>query len=110
MAQTAVEYAFKTEAGGWRVVGSRVSLDSVIHGYLRGESPEAICDNFETLSLEQVHGAIAFYLHNKAEIDQYLADQEALFEKLRAESKRQNAPLLERLRQRAAMQSKTNGA
>jgi uncharacterized protein (DUF433 family) len=111
MSQTAVEYVFKTEAGGWRVTGTRVSLDSVVHSYLDGESPESICDNFPTLSLEQVHGAIAFYLHNKVAIDQYLADQAALFEKLRAESQIRNAPLLERMRQRmAAKQSKSNGA
>ena len=111
MIQAATEYVHQTPAGGWRVTGTRVSLDSVILGYLSGESPEAICDNFETLSLEQVHGAIAFYLHNQAAIDQYLAEQESLFEKLRAESNRRNAPLLERLRLRkAAMRSETNGA
>lgn len=111
MSQTAIEYVHQTPDGGWRVAGSRVSLDSVVHAYLRGESPESICDGFEALTLEQVHGAIAFYLHNRAAIDKFLADQQALFETLAAESRQRNAPLLQRLLQRQAMQDNgSNGS
>jgi uncharacterized protein (DUF433 family) len=111
MLQTAAEYVYQTPAGSWRVAGSRVSLDSVIHAYLDGESAEAICDGFETLSLEQVHGAIAFYLRNKAAIDEYLADQRALFDRLAAESRAKAAPLLEKIRQRmAAKESRASGS
>jgi uncharacterized protein (DUF433 family) len=109
MLQTATEYVYQTAQGGWRVAGSRVSLDSVVHAYLRGESPEAICDDFEALSLEQVHGAIAFYLHNKAAIDQYLAENEALFDRLAAESRQRNAPLLVRLRKLQAAKNAISG-
>ncbi len=98
MSQTAIEYAFKTEAGGWRVTGTRVSLDSVVIAYLDGESPETICESYPTLSLEQAYGAIAFYLRHKEEMDAYLKDQEALWEKLAKESEERNGPLLERLR------------
>ena len=52
--------------------GSRVSLDSVVYGFLNGESPETIRDNFPTLSLEQVYGAVAYYLAHQAEMDSYL--------------------------------------
>lgn len=38
--------------------GSRVSLDSIVYGFLNGDSPETIRDNFPTLSLAQVYGAI----------------------------------------------------
>jgi len=69
MSQTAIEYAIKTEAGGWRVSGTRVSLDSVVVAHLGGQSPEAIAKEFPSLSLEQVYGAIAFYLSHKEEID-----------------------------------------
>lgn len=101
MAQTAVEYAFKTEAGGWRVVGSRVSLDSVVYAYLNGETPEAIAEDFPTLTLERIYGAIAFYLSNKEEIDAYLKDQQALWETLSAQSKAANRELIERVKSRA---------
>src|ERR1043165_6584969 len=98
MSQTLAEYAYKTEQGGWRVVGSRVSLDSVIHSYWQGKSPEAIVEEFPTLSAEQVYGAIAFYLRNKKEIDEYLGQQEIKWEELKARSEAQSGPLLERLR------------
>jgi uncharacterized protein (DUF433 family) len=60
--------------------GSRVSLDSVVRGFLNGDSAEAIRDNFPTLSLEQVYGAIAYYLGHRAEIDAYLRTGEETFE------------------------------
>jgi hypothetical protein len=43
-------------------------------------SPESIVDSFETLALEQVYGAIAYYLGNKASIDAYLKQSEAEFD------------------------------
>ena len=98
MSQTITEYAYKTAQGGWRVAGSRVSLDSVVHAYWEGKSPEAIVEAFPTLSAEQVYGAIAFYLRNRKEIDDYLAQQDTRWQELAARSEKQHGPLLERLR------------
>jgi len=53
------EYVEKRN-GGYYVIGSRVSLESVIYPFLDGTSPETIVDEFPTLSLEQVYGAIRF--------------------------------------------------
>jgi len=92
------EYVFTTETGGLRIVDTRVSLDSVVHAYLQGDSPEAIMEAFPALSLEQVHGAIAFYLANRAEVDEYLKRQEKLWEELRREQDRNPSPLIQRLR------------
>jgi uncharacterized protein (DUF433 family) len=91
-------YATKTAEGGWRVTGTRVSLDSVVHAYWNGSSPEQIAQDYPSLSLDQVRGAIAFYLRNRAEIDRYLKEQEARWEQLRKESEEKNASLLQRLR------------
>ena len=38
--------------GNYYVSGTRVSLDSLIHAFHRGESPETICQNFELLHLD----------------------------------------------------------
>jgi uncharacterized protein (DUF433 family) len=78
---------------GYYVRGTRVSLDSVVYAFLRGESPEGIADSFPALSLEQVYGAIAFYLAQREEIDAYLEAGEAEFERLREEARRAH-PLL----------------
>jgi uncharacterized protein (DUF433 family) len=81
----------------FRIAESRVSLDSVIYAFLNGASPESIVQSFPTLNLEQVYGAIAFYLTNKAAIDAYLKEGEAEFEKLRQAARNQNAELYEKL-------------
>lgn len=70
--------------GGYRVRGTRVSLDSVVYRFLEGLSPESIqADCFPTLTLEQVYGAITFYLANRAEVDAYLREADEEFEDFR---------------------------
>jgi uncharacterized protein (DUF433 family) len=60
--------------------GTRVSLDSVVLAFQKGLSPETIAaECFPTLSLEQVYGAIAYYLANRPEIDAYLTRSDAEF-------------------------------
>lgn len=86
-------YVTKLENGAYRIAGTRVSLDSVVYAYWRGESAETIADSFPILTLEQIYGAIAFYLANQTEIDVYLEQGEAEFAKLRQQA-RQTNPLL----------------
>ena len=81
----------------YRITGTRVSLDSVVYAWRRGESPEGIIDSFPALTLEQVYGALAFYLANQEEIDEYLREGEIDYEKTRQrswEDLRKNKPLL----------------
>jgi uncharacterized protein (DUF433 family) len=66
--------------GGYYVAGTRISLDSVVHSFKEGQSPEAIQGDFPLLKRSQVYGAIAFYLDHEAEIDQYLEDTRLEFE------------------------------
>jgi uncharacterized protein (DUF433 family) len=49
-----VEEYIERRGGGYYFVGSRVSLDSVVYEFLKGESPEAIPQSFPSLSLLQV--------------------------------------------------------
>jgi uncharacterized protein (DUF433 family) len=62
--------------GNYYIAGTRVSLDSIVHAFRRSESPETICQNFEVLHLEEVYGAIAYYLANQSAIDAYLIRQD----------------------------------
>src|SRR5437870_12992897 len=100
MVETAIRYVFQTPEGSWRIADSRVSLDSVVHAYLDGQSPEAIALDFPALSLEQIHGVLAFYLRHRKEIDRYLVAQDARWEQLRKESEAAHGPLLNRIRAR----------
>ena len=62
--------------GGYYVAGTRVSLDTVVYLYRDGASPEGIQDDLPSLSLEQIHGAIAFYLANRQRVDENIAEGE----------------------------------
>ena len=73
--------------GGYRVAGSRVSLDSIVYAFLSGQTAESIAQSFPALTLEQVYGAIAFYLANRREIDAYLENTKADFEAMRQASR-----------------------
>lgn len=50
-------------------------LDFVVREFQEGESPEAIRSDFPTLSLEQVYGAIAFYLGHKDDVEKAMAER-----------------------------------
>jgi uncharacterized protein (DUF433 family) len=83
--------------GNYYVAGSRISLDSIVHAFCRGESPETICQNFELLRLEEVYGAITYYLANQAEIDAYITRQNEKWEEGRRNAEPLPADLRERL-------------
>lgn len=77
------QYIEKRKEGYW-IIGSRVSLESVIFAFLEGLSPETIASEcFPTLTLEQVYGAITYYLANRPEMDSYLQQIHGEFESLR---------------------------
>jgi uncharacterized protein (DUF433 family) len=91
-------YVRADEYGVLRIGGTRVSLDSVVYAYRQGQAPEAIRQQYSTLSLEEIHGALAFYLANREEVDRYLQRQQQLWDQLRQEADQQPDPVVERLR------------
>ena len=90
----AKDYVEQHDEGYW-IAGTRVSLDSVVYAFLEGLSPESIVDSFDTLTLEEVYGAIAFYLGHRDVIDAYLKQSEAQFDEICRRAREAN-PLLYR--------------
>ena len=78
---------------GYRIRGTRVSLDSIVYAYLEGLRPESIADDFPALKLEEVYGAIAYYLEHREEVDAHLKQFDEQFPALQ-ERIRENYPLL----------------
>ena len=74
----------RVEGGTLRVGNSRVSLDSVVYEFSRGENAIQIQESYPSLSQADIHAAIAYYLHNRAEVDDYIKRREVLREELRA--------------------------
>jgi len=60
---------------GFYLIGSRVPIDRVVWEYWNGEEPETTQAHYPTLTLDQVNGAIGFYLEHKDEVDQVIAER-----------------------------------
>lgn len=83
--------------GGYYLSGTRVSLDSVVYAFLRGESPEGIVESFPALNLEQAYGAVAFYLAHQQAVDAYLQKGRADFDRMREEARHKHPALYAKL-------------
>ena len=76
------QYVEQRDHDYW-IKNTRVSLDSIVFAFLDGLSPESIAKEcFPVLTLEQVYGAITYYLANRTEIDAYLKQTYTKFESL----------------------------
>ena len=57
-----------------RVKGTRIDAAVIIRDYQAGVLPEQIASNYaRSLTLEQVFATLTYYLHNRPEMDKYLA-------------------------------------
>ena len=69
-----------------RVAKTRVTLDTVIHAYQRGEAAEEIANAYETLELTDIYGALFFYLRHKKEVEAYLEARRLQAEEVRRQN------------------------
>jgi uncharacterized protein (DUF433 family) len=87
--------------GGYWIRGTRISLDSIVYAFKRGAAPESIQRAFPLLTLEEIYGAITFYLAHAQDIDTYLAQAETGFavqaSALNAAARTANPALFQRL-------------
>ncbi len=86
--------------GGYYIAGTRISLDSIVHAFQNGESPDEILRSFPMAGpLVRIYGAILFYLENKEKVEEYLRAQEQRWDALRRERPTSDDPLTKRLRE-----------
>jgi uncharacterized protein (DUF433 family) len=69
------DYVEQRDSGYW-IKGTRISLDSIVYAFKRGAAPETIRRSFPLLTLEEVYGAITYYLAHETEVDDYLQSSE----------------------------------
>jgi uncharacterized protein (DUF433 family) len=108
MSVVAVKSYVEYRTDSYWIEGTRISLDSVVYAFREGLSPESIAQAFPLLNLEQVYGAIAFYLANRAEIDTYLVAEEAAFEAMPQPLESTDPTLYNKLMAAKAARSKVN--
>jgi uncharacterized protein (DUF433 family) len=105
--QAAKTYVRQDEHGVLRIGETRVMLDSVVAAFHLGHSAETITQQYPGLTLEEAYGAIAYYLANQADVDQYLRNQEEVWNQWREKAKAVESPVVQRLREMAT-RSKAN--
>jgi uncharacterized protein (DUF433 family) len=84
--------------GSIRIGSSRVTLDSVVHEFSQGATAEQIQDDFPSLSLREIYGAISYYLEHEERVSEYLRCREEEAQRVRAEV--EDRPRVEALRRR----------
>ena len=58
-----------------RIKGSRIGIETILYEYIyRSRTPEEIAQTYTSLSLEQVYATILYYLQNKEDVSNYIAD------------------------------------
>ncbi|HEV3261169.1 MAG TPA: DUF433 domain-containing protein [Gemmataceae bacterium] len=98
------------DTGAIRVGQSRVTLDVLLQYWRLGMKPEEIARGLDTLTVADVHGALAYYYRHETEIDDYLRRREEEAEKLRQQIETANASRLAPLRARLeAVRAQGNG-
>ena len=90
------EYVQRVE-DAYRIGNTRVSLDSLVYLFREGLSAESMVECYPSLTLEQVHGALAFYLANQKEIDAYLIAGSNEADLQHQQSRKTNAELIAKL-------------
>jgi len=81
----------------YRVAGTRAARDSIVRRFWEGDAPASSVQSFPVLTLEQVYGALAYYLRHQECIDTYLKQAEAEEAAIVAQLRHQNRALYERL-------------
>ena len=87
-----------------RVLGSRVTLDSLVREFQRGSTAEQIQEDFPSLALSEIYAAITYYLQHTESVEQYLHAQKSAAAEIRRDidGHQNSGSLRERLRQRRA--------
>jgi uncharacterized protein (DUF433 family) len=65
-----------------KLKGHRIGLEHIVERFWQGMSPEQIALDFPGVGLPVIYTTLAYYLHNKAEVDAYIT-------RINAEAERQ---------------------
>ena len=78
----------KNTQGVIQVVGTRVSLDSIMQAYYEGATAEEITLRFPSCRLEKIYTILSWALNHVDEVSHYLTSQEKKRQKLEDEIRR----------------------
>ena len=67
------DYLEQLEPDVVQVKGHRIGLEHIVERYQEGYSAEQIAQEFPGVELKAIYAIIAYYLHNQAAVDAYVA-------------------------------------
>lgn len=89
-----------------RLKGHRIGIEDVLYEHLYNErTPAELAERFPTLSAEQLYATILYYLHNREQMDAYLAAWLEHGRQMREKQAQQPSPAMLKLRQLRAEQA-----
>ena len=74
-----------TCGGRPRIAGTRMPVRNIVTTVKMGSTPEKIVEDYQHLSLAQVHAALAYYYANREELDAAFAREEVEEDRLEQE-------------------------
>jgi uncharacterized protein (DUF433 family) len=77
------------EQGTIRVKASRITLDTILAAFKKGETAEEISESFPTLDLADIYSIIAYYLHHQEQVEAYLGEQDSKSAQIRQKIEKQ---------------------
>ena len=101
----------KDDSGMIRINGTRVTLQTLVYAFRRGDSAEQIVESYPVLRLADVYTVIGYYMNHRDEVDNYILEQEKLGEAISSENERRfpndgiSAKLLARMESKTDKQS-----
>jgi uncharacterized protein (DUF433 family) len=103
------EYVQERE-GEYFVNATRVTLRSVIADWKRGRTPEQIVEDFPSVQLVAIYGAITTYLERQLEFDQRFAEADARAADEKAKTEAAHAAFYAELRQHSILPDDPKGS
>lgn len=67
----------RDEHGAWRVEGTRVTLETLVAAFDRGDSPEEIHEQYPTVALGDVYALLTYCLRHPVSVKEYLTTRDA---------------------------------
>jgi uncharacterized protein (DUF433 family) len=95
------------DEGTVRIAGSRVGIETILRDYQQGASPEEIVLRYPTLSLEQVHATITYYLANQEKVNAYMEKVTQQQEEAWQEQQQHPSEFVQELRKRLEQQRRS---
>ncbi len=95
-------YLTPTETGALRISGTRVGLEHLIQTYREGFTADELAIQYPTVTLEQVHGVLAYYLSHRTAVDEYIQQGIDRFEDaVRQQARRPPSEAVLRIREKS---------